>query len=195
MYLRSFADGNGDGTGDLAGLRNRIPYLVDLGVDAVWINPWYRSPMRDGGYDVADYRAIDERFGTLADAEAFIDEAQAAGLRVIVDLVPNHTSDEHEWFVEALASAPGSAARERYHFRPGAAPPAANRPPTGRRCFGGPAWTRIRRRRVVPAPVRPVASPTSTGRTPRSRPSSRRSCGSGSTGASTGSGSTSRTGW
>ena len=98
LYLRSFADGNGDGIGDLAGARSRLPYLRDLGVDAVWISPWYASPMADGGYDVADYRAIEPAFGTLADAEAFIHDALDLGIRTIVDIVPNHVSDQHTWF-------------------------------------------------------------------------------------------------
>jgi alpha-glucosidase len=92
VYLRSFADGNGDGIGDLTGLRQRLPYLADLGVDAIWLNPWYPSPMADGGYDVADYRAIDPAFGTLAEAEAYIGEAHALNIRTIIDIVPNHES-------------------------------------------------------------------------------------------------------
>ena len=108
VYLRSFADGNGDGIGDLAGLRARLPYLAGLGVDAVWINPWYPSPMADGGYDVADYRAIEPAFGTLAEAEKFIEEAHAVGIRTIVDIVPNHGSDQQDWFRAALAAGPGS---------------------------------------------------------------------------------------
>ena len=95
VYVRSFADGNGDGIGDLAGVRARLPYLRDLGVDAIWFTPWYPSPMADGGYDVADYRDIDPMFGTLAEAEQLIDEAAALDIRVIVDVVPNHCSDQH----------------------------------------------------------------------------------------------------
>ena len=90
VYVRSFADGNGDGIGDLTGLRSRLPYLARLGVDAVWVTPWYPSPMADGGYDVADYRAIDPVFGTLAEAEKLIEEAHSVGIRVIIDVVPNH---------------------------------------------------------------------------------------------------------
>jgi len=119
VYPRSFADGDGDGIGDLAGLRSRLPYLADLGVDAIWLTPWYRSPMADGGYDVADFRAIDPVFGTLADAELLIEEAAALGIRTIVDVVPNHVSDQHEWFQAALASPPGSPERDRFWFRPG----------------------------------------------------------------------------
>jgi len=92
VYVRSYADGNGDGTGDVRGLRDRLDYLRDLGVDALWINPWYSSPLRDGGYDVADYRSIDPRFGTVEEVEEFIGEAHDRNIRVIADLVPNHTS-------------------------------------------------------------------------------------------------------
>jgi len=108
VYVRSFADSDGDGTGDLPGIRSRLPYLRDLGVDALWINPFYPSPQADAGYDVADYRDVDPRFGTLADAEALIREAHAHGLRVIFDLVPNHTSEQHPWFRAALAAPPAA---------------------------------------------------------------------------------------
>ena len=101
IYVRSFADGDGDGIGDLAGIRSRLAYLRDLGVDAVWITPFYPSPMADGGYDVADYRDVDPLFGTLADADALLAEAHDRGLRVVVDIVPNHSSDQHEWFQAA----------------------------------------------------------------------------------------------
>ncbi len=143
MYVRSFADGNGDGTGDIAGLRSRIPYLAALGIDAIWINPWYRSPLADGGYDVADYRAIESRYGTIEEAEALLAEAKQAGIRVIVDLVPNHTSEEHAWFAEALAAESGSAARARYHIRPGKGPDGAEPPTDWTSVFGGPAWSRL----------------------------------------------------
>ena len=103
VYIRSFADGTADGTGDLSGLRSRLGYLRDLGVDAIWVNPWYRSPLHDGGYDVADYRAIDDRYGTLEEAEQLVAEAHDLGIRVLADLVPNHTSSEHAWFQEAIA--------------------------------------------------------------------------------------------
>jgi alpha-glucosidase len=143
VYLRSFADGTGDGIGDIAGLRSRLPYIRSLGVDAIWINPWYESPFRDGGYDVADYRRIDPSFGTLEEATALIEEANDLGLRVLLDLVPNHTSSEHRWFREAMSSPPGSPARHRYHFRPGRGRE-GNRPPNNwRSVFGGPAWTRV----------------------------------------------------
>jgi alpha-glucosidase len=143
VYLRSFADGNGDGIGDLAGLRDRLPYLARLGVDAVWLNPWYVSPMVDGGYDVADYRDIDPLFGTLAEAETFIEAAHAHGLKVIVDIVPNHTSDQHRWFRQALAAGPGSPERARYWFRPGRGEAGELPPNDWPSKFGGLAWTRI----------------------------------------------------
>ncbi len=142
VYLRSFADGNGDGTGDIAGLRSRLPYIRDLGVDALWVNPWYVSPLHDGGYDVVDYRNIDPRFGTLDEAVAMIDEARNLGLEVMVDLVPNHTSSEHPWFREALASPPGSNPRSRYHFRTGRGPDGDTPPNDWRSVFGGEAWSR-----------------------------------------------------
>jgi alpha-glucosidase len=143
VYIRSFADGNGDGLGDIAGIRSRLPYLADLGVDAVWVNPWYPSPMADGGYDVSDYRDVEPRFGTLEDAEALVREAHAAGLRVLLDIVPNHTSDQHPWFEDALAAGPGSPARDRYVFRPGRGATGEEPPNSWHSVFGGPAWTRV----------------------------------------------------
>jgi alpha-glucosidase len=143
VYLRSFADGNADGEGDLAGLRSRLSYLAELGVDALWIAPWYPSPLADGGYDVTDYRDIHPRFGTLADADALLAEAHGLGLRVIVDLVANHTSVEHPWFSEALADGPGSVSRSRYFFRPGRGPSGDQPPNNWISAFGGPAWTRV----------------------------------------------------
>ncbi len=114
---RSFADGDGDGVGDLAGLRARLPSIADLGVDAVWVTPWYPSPLVDSGYDVADYRDVDPALGGLAQAEAFLREAHELGLRVLLDIVPNHTSHTHAWFRAALAG--DERARARYLFRPG----------------------------------------------------------------------------
>ena len=143
VYLRSFADGNGDGIGDIPGLRSRLPYLRDLGVDGIWITPWYPSPMKDGGYDVSDYTDIEPLFGTLADARALVDDAHRHGLKVIVDFVANHTSDEHPWFAQALAAAPGSRERDRYHFRDGRGPGGAQPPNDWVSAFGGPAWTRV----------------------------------------------------
>jgi alpha-glucosidase len=142
VYPRSFADGNGDGIGDLAGLRSRLRYLADLGVDAVWVSPWYPSPMKDAGYDVSDYRDIEPVFGTLAEAEAVVAEAHDLGLRVLLDIVPNHTSDQHPWFQEALAAGPGSAERERFVFRDGRGPSGELAPNDWVSRFGGSAWTR-----------------------------------------------------
>jgi len=143
VYIRSFADGDGDGIGDIAGLRSRLPYLRDLGVDAIWITPWYASPMVDAGYDVADYRDIDPVFGALAEAEELIRESHEHGIRVIVDLVPNHTSDQHAWFRAALAAAPGSPERARYWFRPGRGTHGELPPNDWRSRFGGRAWSRV----------------------------------------------------
>ena len=104
IYPRSFADSNGDGIGDLNGITGRLDYLADLGVDAIWLSPVYPSPDVDFGYDVSDYCAIDPRYGTLADFDRLLDEAHARGIRVILDLVLNHTSDQHPWFVESRSS-------------------------------------------------------------------------------------------
>jgi alpha-glucosidase len=142
VYPRSFADGNGDGTGDIAGLRSRLGHLAGLGVDALWLSPWYVSPLADGGYDVADYRDIDPAFGTLDEAEALIREAHTQGLRVIVDLVPNHCSDRHPWFQAALAAGPGAPERELFHFRAGRGPNGELPPNDWPSHFGGPAWSR-----------------------------------------------------
>jgi alpha-glucosidase len=140
VYVRSFADGNGDGVGDLLGVRSRLRYLAELGVDAVWLTPFYTSPMADFGYDVADHRQVDPIFGTLADARALIDDAHRLGLRIIIDVVPNHTSDRHEWFAQAVREGPGSPARDRYVFRAGR----GDLPPNDwESVFGGPAWTRL----------------------------------------------------
>jgi alpha-glucosidase len=142
VYVRSFADGNGDGTGDLAGVRARLGYLKDLGVDALWFNPWYPSPLADGGYDVQDYRDIDPRFGTLAEAELLIQEALALGIRTIIDVVPNHISDQHPWFQAALAAGPGSPERERFWFHPGGGPDGDEMPTDWVSSFQGETWTR-----------------------------------------------------
>jgi alpha-glucosidase len=143
VYPRSFADANGDGVGDIAGIRSRLGYLRDLGVDAIWITPWYVSPLADGGYDVADYRAIDPRFGSLDEAEALIADALALGIRTIIDVVPNHVSDEHPWFREALAAGPGSPERARFWFHPGKGPDGSVMPTAWRNNFSGTTWTRV----------------------------------------------------
>ena len=142
IYPRSWADANGDGIGDLPGITARLPYLRELGVDAIWLSPFYTSPQADAGYDVADYRDIDPLFGSLADADAMLARAHELGLKVIVDLVPNHSSDEHQWFRAALAAGPGSPERERYMFRDGQGESGELPPNDWRSVFGGPAWTR-----------------------------------------------------
>jgi len=142
IYPRSFADGNGDGIGDLAGVRSRLRYLADLGVDALWFSPWYASPQADAGYDVSDYRAIDPVFGTLAEAEELIVEAHALGIRIIVDVVPNHSSDQHAWFRRAVEAGPGADERGLFWFRPGRGEHGELPPNDWQSIFGGPAWTR-----------------------------------------------------
>ncbi|SDP20380.1 alpha-glucosidase [Nakamurella panacisegetis] len=143
IYPRSFADANGDGMGDLNGVRSRLPYLAALGVDALWLSPFYASPQADAGYDVSDYRDVDPSFGTLDDARALIRETHEHHLRIVVDLVPNHTSDQHVWFQAALAAPPGSAERARYIFREGRGPTGELPPNNWTSNFGGPAWTRV----------------------------------------------------
>lgn len=145
VYPRSFSDSNGDGLGDLPGITQRLPTIRDLGVDALWLSPFYTSPQKDAGYDVADYRDVDPRFGTLADFDALVAEAHRLDLRLIVDLVPNHTSDQHVWFQQALAAGEGSPERARYLFRDGAGPDGDTPPNNWESVFGGPAWTRVPR--------------------------------------------------
>ena len=143
VYPRSFADSNGDGIGDLPGLLARVPYLRDLGVDAVWLNPFYPSALADGGYDVDDYRDVDPKLGMLADFDALVNALHGVGIRIFVDIVPNHTSNRHEWFREALAAAPGSAARQRYLFRDGRGEQGELPPNDWPSHFGPSAWTRV----------------------------------------------------
>jgi alpha-glucosidase len=143
IYPRSFADSNGDGEGDLNGIRARLDYLRDLGVDALWLSPFYVSPMTDGGYDVADPCDVDPRFGTLGDFDDMVAAAHDRGIKVTVDLVPNHFSDQHVWFQQALAAAPGSRERARFHFLDGLGPDGAEPPNNWPSVFGGPAWTRL----------------------------------------------------
>ncbi len=142
VYVRSFADSDGDGIGDLAGVRSRLAYIADLGVDAIWLNPFYPSPQADAGYDVADYRGVDAAFGTLTDFDDLVTDAHHLGLRVIVDLVPNHTSSQHPWFREALAGAADGIERRRYVFRDGKGLDGRDPPNDWQSVFGGPAWTR-----------------------------------------------------
>lgn len=143
VYPRSFADSDGDGEGDLPGLVARLGYLADLGVDAIWIAPWYPSPLADGGYDVTDYCDIDPRYGSLEDADALVAAAHERDIRVIIDMVANHTSEQHPWFRAALSAAPGSSERERYYFRDGRGPNGALPPNNWISAFGGSAWSRI----------------------------------------------------
>src|SRR5690606_33357885 len=143
IYVRSFADSNGDGVGDLEGIRSRLDYLRDLGVDAVWLTPLYRSPMVDNGYDVADPRDVDPLFGDLGAFDRLLADAHERGIKVTVDVVPNHTSSQHPWFQAALASPPGSPERARYWFRDGKGDDGEQPPNNWLSCFTGPAWTRV----------------------------------------------------
>ncbi|MFD4958017.1 glycoside hydrolase family 13 protein [Microbacterium sp. NPDC058389] len=143
IYPRSFADASGDGIGDLPGITSRLDDLQSLGIDAIWLSPFQRSPQKDAGYDVSDYCDVDPLFGTLGDFDDMLAAAHARGIRVIVDLVPNHSSDQHEWFQEALAAAPGSAERARYMFRDGKGERGELPPNNWESVFGGPAWTRV----------------------------------------------------
>jgi alpha-glucosidase len=145
IYPRSFADSTGDGVGDLPGITSRLPHLKELGVDAIWLSPFFTSPQRDAGYDVADYCDVDPLFGTLDDFAGLQEKAHELGIRVIVDLVPNHTSDHHAWFREALAAPEGSPERDHYMFRDGTGPFGNNPPNNWESVFGGPAWTRVTR--------------------------------------------------
>ncbi|BAV00088.1 glycoside hydrolase family 13 protein [Aurantimicrobium minutum] len=142
IYPRSFADSNGDGIGDLPGITSRLPKLKELGVDAIWLSPFMTSPQKDAGYDVANYCDVDPLFGTLADFDALEARAHSLGLKVIVDLVPNHCSSEHPWFVEALAAGEGSTERARFMFREGKGENGELPPNNWESVFGGPAWTR-----------------------------------------------------
>ncbi|WP_457809320.1 glycoside hydrolase family 13 protein [Kushneria sp. EE4] len=143
IYPRSFMDANGDGIGDLEGITQRLDYLANLGVDALWLSPFYRSPQADAGYDVADYRDVDPLFGTLEDFDALLSGAHERAMRIIVDIVPNHTSSEHVWFQEALASPSGSRERARYMFREGRGGNGEQPPNNWQSVFGGPAWTQV----------------------------------------------------
>ena len=143
IYPRSFADSDGDGIGDIPGIVSRADYLASLGIDAVWLSPFYPSALADGGYDVADYRDVDPRLGTLADFDAMVAALHSRGIKVVVDIVPNHTSDQHAWFQEALAAGRGSAARERYIFREGTGVDGELPPTDWQSTFGGAGWERV----------------------------------------------------
>ncbi|MFF2923721.1 alpha-amylase family glycosyl hydrolase [Streptomyces celluloflavus] len=142
IYVRSFRDSTGTGTGDLGGVLERLPYLRRLGVDAVWLSPFYPSPQHDHGYDVADYHGVDPRFGDLDLMRRVIDRAHGLGLRIVVDIVPNHCSTEHPWFAAALAAAPGSRERALFHFADGRGRDGAEPPNNWRSIFGGSSWAR-----------------------------------------------------
>lgn len=143
VYVRSFLDSTGDGIGDLAGVRAGLPYLKKLGVDGIWLSPFYPSPQHDHGYDVADYCDVDPLFGDLAEFDLLVAAARRLGVKVLLDVVPNHCSSEHPWFKEALAAAPGSAARARFHFADGRGTDGCEPPNNWHSMFGGPAWTRV----------------------------------------------------
>lgn len=143
VYVRSFSDSDADGVGDLDGIRSRLPYLVDLGVDAIWLNPCYPSPQLDHGYDVADYTDIEPDYGDLARFDELVAEAHRSGIRVLMDVVPNHCSHEHPWFRAALAAGPGSPERSRFYFREGTGPDRSEPPNNWHAVFGGSAWTPV----------------------------------------------------
>jgi alpha-glucosidase len=143
IYPRSFADANGDGMGDLKGITQRLSALASLGIDAIWLSPFYSSPQKDAGYDVSDYISVDPLFGTLEDFDEMVSEAHRLSLRVMIDLVPNHSSSEHEWFQKALKAAPGSKERSYYHFKDGRGENGELPPNNWHSMFGGPAWTRV----------------------------------------------------
>jgi alpha-glucosidase len=143
LYVRSFADSNGDGIGDLRGITDRLPYIASLGVDAIWLNPCFPSPQRDHGYDVSDYFDIEPDYGNLSDFDAFVEAAHHHGLKVLLDVVPNHCSRDHQWFLDALATGPGSPERARFWFRPGRGVDGNEPPNNWKAIFGGSAWTRV----------------------------------------------------
>lgn len=199
VYPRSFADADGDGMGDLPGVTSRLPYLRELGVDALWLSPFYTSPQHDAGYDVADYCDVDPRFGSLSDADELIARAHEQGLKVIVDIVPNHSSSEHELFQRALAAGPGSPERDMYIFREGRGEHGELPPNNWTSIFHGAAWTRVTEADGTPASGTCTSStppsPTGTGRTRPFTPCSATCCASGWTAAPTASGWTWPTAW
>ena len=162
IYPRSFSDSNGDGLGDIKGITAKVPYLKSLGIDAVWLSPFYPSALADGGYDVDDYRDVDPKLGTLEDFDEMAAALHAAGIKLIADIVPNHSSDRHEWFKEALASPKGSAARDRYIFRDGKGPNGEFPPSDWDSVFGGSAWERITEPDGTPASGTCTSSPRSS---------------------------------
>ncbi|WP_229818810.1 glycoside hydrolase family 13 protein [Streptomyces lateritius] len=143
VYVRSFLDSTGDGIGDLAGVRAGFPYLKKLGVDGIWLSPFYPSPQADHGYDVADYCDVDPVYGDLEEFGRLVADARRLGIKVLLDIVPNHCSSEHAWFREALTAGPGSEARARFHFAEGRGPGGDEPPNNWHAMFGGPAWSRV----------------------------------------------------
>ena len=143
VYVRSFQDSDGDGVGDLQGVRARLGYLRELGVDAIWVSPFYPSPQHDHGYDVADYLGVNPQLGTLDDVDALLEDAHRQGIKVLIDIVPNHCSIEHPWFRQALAAGPGSPERERFHFADGRGEHGQLPPNNWCSIFGGSAWRRV----------------------------------------------------
>ena len=143
VYPRSFKDSRGEGLGQIAGVTEKIGYLKELGVDAIWLSPFYPSQLADGGYDVDDYRNVDPKLGTMDDFDHLTKTAHAAGIKIVVDIVPNHSSNQHEWFKAALAAGPGSPERDRYIFRDGKGPNGDEPPTNWIASFGGSAWTRV----------------------------------------------------
>jgi alpha-glucosidase len=141
IYPRSFKDSNGDGIGDIKGITSQIEYLSSLNIDAVWLSPFYPSALADGGYDVDDYRDVDPKLGSLADFDEMLNKLHEVGIRVFVDIVPNHSSNRHEWFKEAIAAEPGSAARNRYIFRDGKGANGELPPTNWPSHFAPSAWT------------------------------------------------------
>src|SRR6202043_921344 len=169
VYPRSFTDSDGDGIGDLPGVTSRLEYLADLGVDAIWLTPFYPSPLNDGGYDVSDYLDVDPRLGTLADFDALVRGARSRDIRVIVDLVPNHCSSEHPLFKKALAAGPGSPERDLFIFRDGRGAGGDEPPNNWPSRFGGRAWTRVTHRQWY-LPLFDTSQPDWNWRDPRVRP-------------------------
>lgn len=162
VYVRSFLDSTGDGIGDLAGVRAGMPYLKKLGVDGIWLSPFYPSPQHDHGYDVADYCDVDPLFGDLAEFDLLMTDARRLGIKVLLDIVPNHCSSEHPWFRAALAAEPGSAARARFHFADGRDRTAPSRPTTGTPCSADRPGPASPRRTATPASGTCTCSPPSS---------------------------------
>ena len=181
VYTRSFQDSNGDGIGDLQGITKRLDYLKDLGVDVIWLSPHYDSPNADNGYDIRDYRKVMTEFGTMQDFDHLLAEIKKRGMKLIIDLVVNHTSDEHAWFKQSLQGK-DNPYHDYYIWRPAKDGGVPNNWPS---YFGEPAWEQAGRTENTTCTFLPRSSPTSTGTTQRSAPRSMTSCAFGSTRGST----------